>query len=89
MRQIAVLFMIAAGFLLAACEPGALERFDSRNLDYQAVDPAYRSRSTSPVGPGYGAASPLAPEGCATPLHQNRPGGSDYRGPPVPGCTGP
>jgi hypothetical protein len=23
---------------------------------------------------------------CADPLHQNRPGGSDYHGPPVPGC---
>jgi hypothetical protein len=23
---------------------------------------------------------------CADPLHQNRPGGSDYHGPPVAGC---
>jgi hypothetical protein len=23
---------------------------------------------------------------CADPLHQNLPGGTDYRGPPVPGC---
>ena len=29
-----------------------------------------------------------APTGCATPLHQNLPGGTDYNGPPVPGCPG-
>jgi hypothetical protein len=23
---------------------------------------------------------------CADPLHQNRPGGSDYKGPPIPEC---
>jgi hypothetical protein len=34
--------------------------------------------------PGYGATLP--PVQCADPLHQDRPGGSDYRGPPVPEC---
>lgn len=29
---------------------------------------------------------PPLPIKCADPLHQDRPGGSDYRGPPVPGC---
>jgi predicted small secreted protein len=28
-------------------------------------------------------------EGCADALHQNRPGGSDYHGPPVAGCPSP
>jgi len=26
------------------------------------------------------------PQGCATPMHQNLPGGTDYHGPPVAGC---
>ncbi|HXQ51913.1 MAG TPA: hypothetical protein VN802_12515 [Stellaceae bacterium] len=26
---------------------------------------------------------------CADPLHQNRPGGTDYKGPPVTGCPAP
>ncbi|MGO8919465.1 MAG: hypothetical protein ACLQJR_26480 [Stellaceae bacterium] len=26
---------------------------------------------------------------CADALHQDRPGGTDYKGPPVPGCTTP
>jgi hypothetical protein len=29
---------------------------------------------------------PALPVKCADPLHQDRPGGSDYKGPPVPGC---
>ena len=36
--------------------------------------------------PAIGLGSTLAPEGCADMLHQDRPGGSDYQGPPVPGC---
>jgi hypothetical protein len=31
-------------------------------------------------------AAPPAVVRCADLLHQNRPGGSDYNGPPVPGC---
>jgi hypothetical protein len=31
-------------------------------------------------------AAPQAVVRCADLLHQNRPGGSDYDGPPVPGC---
>jgi predicted small secreted protein len=27
--------------------------------------------------------------GCATPMHENLPGGTDYDGPPVAGCTPP
>jgi hypothetical protein len=38
--------------------------------------------------PPYTAAAPYnaAPVRCADPLHQGLPGGTDYRGPPVPGC---
>lgn len=48
--------------------------------------PAY---ATSPPAQGYGtqgygATSP--PIRCADPLHQDRPGGTDYKGPPVPQC---
>ncbi len=32
------------------------------------------------------AAAPEPPVPCADWLHQDRPGGSDYHGPPVPGC---
>jgi len=31
---------------------------------------------------------PPLPIKCADPLHQDRPGGSDYHGPPVPACRG-
>ena len=31
-------------------------------------------------------AKPASAVQCADALHQERPGGSDYRGPPVPGC---
>lgn len=34
--------------------------------------------------PGYG--NTVAPVLCADPLHQDRPGGTDYYGPPVPEC---
>lgn len=43
-------------------------------------DPAY---ANSPYNPAYG---PPPAGQCADTLHQNRPGGSDYFGPPVPGC---
>jgi hypothetical protein len=39
------------------------------------------------AGPVPGRRPPL-PVKCADPLHQDRPGGSDYHGPPVPGCRG-
>jgi hypothetical protein len=56
-----------------------------------------RVSSAAPVygvpPPPYTAAAPVnsapMPGGvvrCADPLHQNLPGGTDYRGPPVPGC---
>jgi hypothetical protein len=44
---------------------------------YQAPGPVYNN------GPTYNAAPVVQ---CADLLHQDRPGGSDYRGPPVPGC---
>jgi hypothetical protein len=51
--------------------------------------PAPASQAPGPVynnGPAYnsGPAAPVMQ--CADMLHQDRPGGTDYRGPPVPGC---
>jgi hypothetical protein len=50
--------------------------------------PAYAQPGYPPSGyatqPGYGATLP--PVQCADPLHQDRPGGTDYYGPPVPQC---
>jgi hypothetical protein len=34
----------------------------------------------------YGYAQPAPATKCADWLHQSRPGGSNYKGPPVPGC---
>jgi len=39
----------------------------------------------TPVAPQVYAA-PVEPVQCADFFHQDRPGGSDYKGPPVPGC---
>jgi hypothetical protein len=52
------------------------------------------SSAAAPYGappPPYTAAAPNAPMPgqvvrCADPLHQGLPGGTDYHGPPVPGC---
>ncbi len=39
------------------------------------------------TAPYYGnSAAPVATVRCADPLHQDLPGGTDYRGPPVYGC---
>lgn len=39
------------------------------------------------AAPYYGnSAAPVATVRCADPLHQDLPGGTDYRGPPVYGC---
>jgi len=50
--------------------------------------PGYAQPGYPPPGypqqPGYGATRP--PVQCADPLHQDRPGGTDYYGPPVPEC---
>jgi hypothetical protein len=52
---------------------------------YQPPGPVY---GTAPVynGPTYNGGSAAPVVRCADPLHQDRPGGTDYRGPPVPGC---
>ncbi len=51
----------------------------------------YPATTTPPQVGGSRYPTPLAPLAapveCATFLHQDRPGGSDYNGPPVPGCT--
>ena len=53
---------------------------------YNCVGPAAMSGSS--VAPDPYAAGTVPPaEACATLLHQDRPGGSDYRGPPNAGCT--
>ncbi|HKT17543.1 MAG TPA: hypothetical protein VJR47_05845 [Stellaceae bacterium] len=46
-----------------------------------------RAVKSAPTGP-VPARKPPLPIKCADPLHQDRPGGSDYHGPPVPGCRG-
>ena len=45
-------------------------------------------KATAPTAtqPKVAKAKPAVAVQCADPLHQDRPGGSDYRGPPVPGC---
>lgn len=54
-----------------------------------AVTPSAGS-TVAPVTGAYaapGAPTALAPTTqCADMLHQDRPGGTDYKGPPVPGC---
>jgi acyl-coenzyme A synthetase/AMP-(fatty) acid ligase len=45
-----------------------------------APAPVYHSYSSGPTG------TPVTPAQCADALHQARPGGSDYYGPPVAGC---
>jgi hypothetical protein len=47
--------------------------------------PSGGSGSSVPPDPYAAPAPPLAAR-CAGALHQDRPGGSDYRGPPVTGC---
>jgi hypothetical protein len=51
---------------------------------YQPPGPVYGTAPVYNNGPSYNTA-PAVVE-CADPLHQARPGGTDYRGPPVPGC---
>jgi len=48
-----------------------------------AAAPGYPPPGYAPQ-PGYGATLP--PVQCADPLHQDRPGGTDYYGPTVPEC---
>lgn len=64
------------------------------------TNPGYSSGQVYSSGPTYSTgsqayATPVAPQVYATPVdpaqcadffHQDRPGGSDYKGPPVPGC---
>jgi hypothetical protein len=57
-----------------------------------APTPVYQTEPSPAPAPGYnngpayntGAAAPVVR--CADFFHQDRPGGSDYRGPPVPWC---
>src|ERR1700675_334022 len=45
------------------------------------------TRVGSAAAPPYGNnAAPVATIRCADPMHQDLPGGTDYRGPPVYGC---
>ena len=57
---------------------------------YNCIGPAATSGSSVapyPYSSGTYSNGSVAPsEACATMLHQDRPGGSDYRGPPVAGC---
>jgi hypothetical protein len=53
---------------------------------------AVSNTAAPPPGYGYGSTVPpadpyaVAPTQCADALHQDRPGGTDYHGPPVAGC---
>ena len=47
-----------------------------------AAAPAYVAPGDAQPGSG----NTVAPVQCADPLHQDRPGGTDYLGPPVPQC---
>jgi hypothetical protein len=53
-----------------------------------AAKPAAATKAVAPnaTQSNVAKAKPAAVVQCADPLHQDRPGGSDYRGPPVPGC---
>jgi len=50
-----------------------------------ALPPGAAAGSTQPPGT-VGPPTALAPVQCADALHQDRPGGTDYYGPPVAGC---
>jgi peptidoglycan hydrolase-like protein with peptidoglycan-binding domain len=62
-------------------------RTDNRMVS-QPVPPVQTFPSAQPSTPtGYDAPMPPAqPVQCADFFHQSRPGGSNYQGPPVPGC---
>jgi hypothetical protein len=64
---------------------------------YTCTGPRVASAGPAPIPPAPYTSAPYPPPAyappdeqlCADPLHQNRPGGSDYRGPPVAGCIPP
>jgi hypothetical protein len=57
---------------------------------FTCTGPRVASSRPIPAPPPYPPAyEPGYPPLCADPMHQNRPGGSDYRGPPVPECMPP
>ncbi len=58
----------------AAAKPGATRTAPEKAAEIQASGSALPRRK------------PPLPIKCADPLHQDRPGGSDYKGLPVPGC---
>ncbi len=74
------LLLGGAALLLAACNTMAGVGEDTSAAG-RAVTRSADETSTS-IDQGIDG----APQGCATPLHENLPGGTDYRGPPVPGC---
>jgi hypothetical protein len=53
---------------------------------YPAPAPTYGAAPVYSNGPAYNSGVSPPVVRCADPFHQDRPGGSDYRGPPVPGC---
>jgi hypothetical protein len=53
---------------------------------YQAPAPVYGAAPVYNNDAAYESAVSPPVVRCADPFHQDRPGGSDYRGPPVPGC---
>lgn len=51
-----------------------------------AGKPAAATKEAAARKPKVAAVKPVGAVQCADPLHQDRPGGSDYKGPPVSGC---
>jgi hypothetical protein len=75
----------------AADRRAAAPRDESQAADQRAAAPrdasqAADQRAVAPREEGHGTRRSAARVQCADFLHQARPGGSDYHGPPVPGC---
>jgi hypothetical protein len=74
---------------LQSIQPGRVANYAC--VGGSASSNAYQSNSGTYLAPApmaYGAPTTVAPAlKCADFLHQGRPGGTDYDGPPVPGCN--
>ena len=83
------------------CVPGTAGQTYGSTAPVYNPQPVYSSGAPvyGPTAPAYGSTAPVyaapgtygiygAPQQveCADFLHQSRPGGSNYQGPPVPGC---
>ena len=80
MKRRVLVCLLAGSAVLAGCEAAPYGSYDQPSYaysrPYSSYDSGYYSGTSVPYGPGV----------CADIFHQNRPGGTDYYGPPVPGC---